>query len=93
MNKKKLKIARNNIDKIDKKIFNLIEKRTKIVTRLLKLKKSKKEIVDQKRINEILKKIKNKSIKAGIDQKTTNKIWKSIIWSYVDLQRRKFKKK
>jgi chorismate mutase len=93
MNKKKLKIARNNIDKIDKKIFNLIEKRTKIVTRLLKLKKSMKEIVDQKRINEILKKIKNKSIKAGIDQKTTNKIWKSIIWSYVDLQRRKFKKK
>mgnify|MGYP006083726311 FL=1 len=93
MDKNKLKLARNIIDKIDKKIFGLIKKRTKIVTTLMKLKKSKKEIVDQKRINEILKKIKNKSIKAGIDQKTTNKIWKSIIWSYVDLQRRKFKKK
>jgi chorismate mutase len=93
MDKNKLKLARNIIDRIDKKIFGLIKKRTKIVTTLMKLKKSKKEIVDQKRINEILKKIKNKSIKAGIDQKTTNKIWKSIIWSYVDLQRRKFKKK
>ena len=60
---------------------------------MLILKKSKKDIVDHKRINEILKKIKNKSIKNKIDHKIATKIWKSIIWSYVDYQKRKFKKK
>ena len=93
MNRKKLNIARKKIDSLDSKIFDLIKKRTNVVKQMLSFKKYKNEIVDHKRINEILKKIKNKSIKAGIDQKTTNKIWKSIIWSYVDLQRRKFKKK
>ena len=60
---------------------------------MMSLKKSKKQIVDHKRNNEIFRKIKNKSIKNGIDPKITIRIWKSIIWSYVDFQRRNFKKK
>jgi len=93
MNKKKLKIARNKIDVLDIKIFNLIKKRTEVVKYMLSLKRYKKEIVDHKRINEILKKIKSKSIKSSIDSKITTRIWKSIIWSYVDFQRRNLKKK
>ena len=60
---------------------------------MLSLKIFKNQIVDHKRIKEILKKIKNKSIKNRIDPKITSRIWKSIIWSYVDYQRRNFKKK
>ena len=93
MNKKKLQISRNKIDQLDKKIFSLIKKRTKIVKYMLSLKIFKNQIVDHKRIKEILKKIKNKSIKNRIDPKITSRIWKSIIWSYVDYQRRNFKKK
>jgi len=93
MNKKKIQVARNKIDQLDKKILYLIKKRTAIVKYMLKLKGFKKQIVDHKRIKEILKKIKNKSIKNGIDPKITSRIWKSIIWSYVDYQRRNFKKK
>ena len=93
MNKKKLKIARKKVDQLDKKIFNLIKKRTQIVKYMLSLKKFRKEIVDHKRNNEIFKKIKNKSIKNGIDPKITRRIWKAMIWSYVDFQRRNFKKK
>jgi len=93
MNKKKLNIARNKVDQLDQKIFNLIKKRTQIVKYMLSLKKFRKEIVDHKRNNEILKKIKNKSIKNGIDPKITRRIWKAMIWSYVDFQRRNFKKK
>ena len=92
MDRKKLKKARKSIDKVDMKIFNLIKKRTKIVTHMLSLKKQKNQIIDKKRINVILKKIKNKSIKNKIDPKITIKIWRSIIWSYVDYQRRNFKK-
>ena len=93
MNKNKLKLARNKVDQLDQKIFNLIKKRTQIVKYMLSLKKFRKEIIDHKRNNEIFKKIKNKSIKNGIDPKITRRIWKAMIWSYVDFQRRNFKKK
>ena len=93
MDIKKLKKARTEIDKIDQKLFLLIVKRTRIVNHMLGLKKYKKQIVDKKRINEILKKIKIKSIKNKIDPKIPTRIWKSMIWSYVEYQRRNFKKK
>ena len=93
MNRKKLNIARKKIDSLDSKIFDLIKKRTNVVKQMLSFKKYKNEIIDHKRINEILKKIKNKSLQNKIDYKITARIWKSIIWSYVDFQRKNFKKK
>ena len=93
MNKKKLKIARKKVDQLDKKIFNLIKKRTQIVKYMLSLKKFKKEIIDHRRISEILKNVRNKSIKDGIDPKITRRIWTSIIWGFVDFQRKNFRKK
>ena len=93
MNKKKLEIARKQIDLLDKKIFSLIKRRTQVVKYMLSLKRFKNEIVDYKRINKILKNIKNKSMKAGIDPKITNRIWKTMIWSYVYYQRKNFKKR
>ena len=93
MNKKKLILARKRIDRLDNKIFNLIKKRTKIVQHMMNIKNLKKQIVDHKRINEIFKKIKKKSIKNNIDHRITSEIWKSMIWAYVKYQRRNFKKK
>ena len=92
MSKNSLKNERKKIDKIDQRIFELIKKRTFIVKKMLKLKKFKSEIVDHKRINEILLTLKRKSIRNKIDPKITKRIWKSMIWSYVDFQRRNFKK-
>ena len=60
---------------------------------MLNLKHFKSEIVDHRRIKVILKNIRKKSIKNSVDPKITNRIWKSMIWSYVDFQRRNFKKK
>ena len=93
MNKKKLKIARKKIDQLDKKIFNLIKRRTKIVRYMLSLKQFKNQIVDQKRINVILKNIRKKSVQHGVDPKVTSRIWKTMIWSFINYQRRNFKKK
>ena len=93
MNKKKLILARKRIDRLDNKIFNLIKKRTKIVHHMMNIKNLKKQIVDRKRINEIFKKIKKKSIKNNIDPRITTQIWKSMIWAYIKYQRRNFKKK
>ena len=91
--KKKLDILRLQLDKLDNKLLNIIKKRTFIVNKVLKLKDYKNQIVDKKRINEILKGIKKKSIKNKIDPKITNRIWKNMIMSYIDFERRNFKKK
>ena len=92
-NKKKLNILRKKLDILDNSFINLIKKRTEIVKKVLKLKKHKNEIVDNKRIKIILKNIKKKSIDKNIDPKITNRIWKNMIWSYIDFERRNFKKK
>ena len=93
MNKIKLLSLRSKINHLDNKIFNLIKKRTKIVNQMLKLKQDKNQIVDRKRIYEILEMVRSKSVKNKIDPKITNRIWKSMIWSYIDYQKRNFKKK
>ena len=92
-NKKKLEVIRSKLDKLDNKLLSLIKYRTNLVKEVLKLKEFKKEIVDKKRINFILKKINSKSKKLKIDPKITNRIWKNMILSYIDFEKRNFKKK
>ena len=92
-NKKKLEQIRKKLDKLDDELLSLIKHRTSLVNNVIKLKQFKKEIVDKKRIDTILKKIKKKSIKLKIDSKITNRIWKNMIWSYIEYERKKFKKK
>ena len=92
-NKKKLIIQRRKLDKLDNKLLSLIKIRTVIIKKIISLKNNKKEIVDKKRIAYILRKIKKESIKRKIDPTITNKIWKNMIWSYIDFERKNFKKK
>ena len=92
-NKKKLDIIRKKLDQIDNQLLAIIKKRTSLVNEVVKLKENKSEIVDQKRITSILKNIKIKSIKNNIDPKITNRIWKNMIWSYINYERKNFKKK
>ena len=92
-NKKKLNLIRIKLDKLDTELLKLIKKRSNLVNDVLKIKVHKKEIIDQKRINFILKKIKLKSIQLNIDPKITSRIWKNMIWSFIDYEKRNFKKK
>jgi len=93
INRKKLKVLRKRLDKLDNSFIKLIKKRTLIIKQVLKLKQSRKEIVDKKRIKFILNQIRRKSIKNKIDPKITNRIWKNMILSYIDYERRNFRKK
>ena len=92
LNKSKLSKVRNKLDKLDNTLLNIIKRRTLLVNEVLKLKKYKNEIIDKKRISFILKKIREKSIQKKIDPKITNRIWKNMIWSYIDYEKRNFKK-
>ena len=92
-NKKKLLILRKKLDAIDNKLLNLLKIRANHVKKVLSLKEFKKEIIDKKRINLILKNIRSKSIKKGIDPKISNRIWKNMIYAFIDYEFRNFKKK
>tara|TARA_B000000532_G_C18515887_1_gene255149 strand:- start:21 stop:311 length:291 start_codon:yes stop_codon:yes gene_type:complete len=93
LKRKKLSKIRSELDKLDNSLIKIIKKRTNLVKKVLALKEKKNQIVDQKRINSILANIRKKSLKNNIDPKITNKIWKNMIWSYIDFERRNFKKK
>ncbi len=93
LKKKKLSKIRKELDKLDNSLIKIIKKRTGLVKRVLALKERKNQIVDQKRINLILKNIKKKSLKNNIDPRITNKIWKNMIYAYIDFERRNFNKK
>tara|TARA_B100001094_G_C17427494_1_gene437540 strand:+ start:138 stop:428 length:291 start_codon:yes stop_codon:yes gene_type:complete len=92
-NKIKLQKLRKKLDIIDNGLLKIIKKRSNLVNEVLKLKKYKSEIIDKKRINFILKKIKKKSLQKNIDPKVTQRIWKNMIWSYIDFEKRNFKKR
>ena len=92
-NKIELNLLRKKLDKIDNQLLKVVKKRTEIVKKVLSLKNYKKEIIDKKRISEVLKKIKKESLKKNIDPQITLRIWKNMIWSYIDFEKRNFKKK
>ena len=92
-NKKKLLILRKKLDAIDNKLLNLLKIRANHVKKVLSLKEFKKEIIDKKRINLILKNIKSKSIKKGIDPKISNRVWKNMIYAFIEYEYRNFNKR
>ena len=93
MNKKNIIQIRRKLDKLDNLFLDLIKKRTKLVDLVIKNKKYKKDIIDKKRINIILREINRKSKLRKIDVKITNRIWSSMIKAYIDYEFRNFKKK
>ena len=93
LKRKKLSKIRFQLDKLDDSLIKVIKKRTNLVKKVLALKENKNQIIDQKRIKTILKNIRKKSLRNNIDPKITNRIWKNMIWSYIDFEKRNFKKK
>ena len=93
MNNKDLNKVRKKIDLLDKKLLILIKTRTNLVKQVIKLKKYKKQNVDRKRIKKFLRNIKRDTIRKKIDPKLTVKIWNSMIKSYIEYEKRNFKKK
>jgi len=88
-----IKKIRIKLDKIDVKLLRIIKERCVLVDQVVKLKKTKKEIIDKKRINFILKRIKKKSIKAKIDPMITTSIWKEMIKAFIRYEYKNLKKK
>ena len=75
---------RKKLDKVDIKLLKIIKERSLLVEQVLKFKKQKKEVIDKKRINFILKRVRNYSKKLILDPNISINIWKAMIKSFIN---------
>tara|TARA_Y100000992_G_scaffold252793_1_gene185233 strand:+ start:1067 stop:1366 length:300 start_codon:yes stop_codon:yes gene_type:complete len=92
-NNQKLNKARIEIDKIDAKLLPLIVKRSKMVNMALESKTKKSQIIDQKRIKSILTRVGRAAKLKSANPILIKSIWKSMIWNFIDYEKKEFKKK
>ena len=93
MKKNNLLKLRKKLDALDEKLLVFLKKRINLVNQVLKNKKYKNQIADRKRIREIHKTIRKKSLKNKIDPDLTRRIWKSMIKGFIEYEYKNFKKK
>ena len=89
---KNLKEVRKSIDNIDTRLVKLIAEREFYARQAVKFKTNKKQIIDRKRINIVLKRINSLSKKYKVNSLTVERIWKLMIKNFIILENRLFRK-
>ena len=89
---KNLNEVRKSIDNIDTRLVKLIAEREFYAKQAVKFKTNKKQIIDRKRINIVLKRINSLSKKYKVNSLTVERIWKLMIKNFIILENRLFKK-
>ena len=84
-----LEELRKNIDEIDLKILDLIEKRKDLVTKVVSVKK-RDQIIDQKRIEFILNKLRVEASNRGLAVEFIQEIWTLMIKNFIKYEEKIF---
>jgi chorismate mutase len=87
MSQKNILKIRSTIDTIDKQIIRLLGLRKKQVLKIAKY-KNKRTIVDKKRINQIMKRIKVEAKKNKIDFILVKNFWNKLIQYSINLEKK-----
>ena len=87
MSQRKILKIRSTIDSIDKQIIKLLGLRKKEVLKIAKY-KNKRTIVDKKRINQIMKRIKAEAKKNKIDFILVKNFWNKLIQYSIKLEKK-----
>lgn len=87
MSQKNILKIRSTIDTIDKQIIKLLGLRKKQVLKIAKY-KNKRTIVDKKRINQIMKRIKSEAKRNKIDYVLVKNFWNKLIQYSIKLERK-----
>ncbi len=87
MSQRNIQKIRSSIDTIDKKIIELLGLRKKQVLKIAKY-KNKKTIVDKKRINQIMKRIKSEAKRNKIDYVLVKNFWNKLIQYSIKLEKK-----
>ena len=87
MSQKNILKIRSNIDTIDKQIIKILGLRKKQVLKIEKY-KNKRTIVDKKRINQIMKRIKAEAKKNKVDFILVKNFWNKLIQYSIKLEKK-----
>ena len=87
-----LKEVRKSIDNVDNRLVRLIAEREFYAKEAVKFKTNRSQIIDKKRINTVLSRIKKLSKKYKVNSLTIEKIWKLMIQNFIILEKKLFKK-
>lgn len=83
--------VRDSIDKLDLEIIELISKRKDLVNEAVKL-KTKDQIVDQKRIEEIIQRLSALAERLDIPGTMVVNIWNCMIQGFIEYEKTNFEK-
>ncbi len=77
---------RSEIDKLDEEIIDLIAKRGQFVKEAGKLKKNEIEVRSNKRVEEIIKKIRKMAIEKDLDPKVAEDTYRAMINGFINYE-------
>lgn len=83
--------VRNSIDKLDLKIIELLSQRKQLVEHAVKH-KSKEQIVDQERIDDMLHNLSIMAEKKCLPKSMVIDIWRSMIRGFINYEKENFDK-
>ena len=87
-----LREIRHEIDTLDAEIIGLLSKRGKLVSQAGRLKKNKAEVRAADRVEEVIQKVRQKAAKTGMDPAIAEKIYRTIIDSFINKEMDEFMK-
>ena len=84
--------VRRSIDNVDARLVRLIAEREFYAKEAVKFKTNRSQIIDKKRINIVIRRVRKLSKKYNVSSATVEKIWKLIIQNFIILEKKLFKK-
>jgi isochorismate pyruvate lyase len=81
---------RTKIDSIDSAIIHLLAQRSHLVSAAGKLKKNEHGVRDQKRVEQVIEKVRAKAEDAGLDPEIAETIYRTIIGSFIEKELSEF---
>jgi isochorismate pyruvate lyase len=85
-----LEEVRDNIDRIDRKIINLISERSFYVKEASKFKKDEKDVEAPKRFEEVIEKVRSLAKENNVSEEIVGKIYRTMISSFIELEKNEF---
>lgn len=81
---------RKNIDDLDSMIITLLAKRADLVSAAGRLKKSEQGVRDPKRVNQVLRNVREKAAGKGLDPAVAEEVYRTIIQCFVSRELKEF---
>lgn len=85
--------VRVEIDRIDRLVVDYLVERSGYVARAAEIKRSKSEIVDKPRIEDVIAKVRAQAVSLGGDPELLEAIYRAMIAAYIAFEERNFEMK